>query len=196
MSMWLVSISADNIDRVLLYPPLFWQIFEPAHPSSFHSAARSHRSQFGMPTDARGLMSRILQPMSGPLSLADGEGERAFLSDAWRLIDGLLAKGRKQRAVQTFLSGGQLVPGLKIPLNRCVRLHRSNVVAATQRQFAAISNGALALRCDDRLWRRHGPSARDVEDTCPWEYLWRYLEQMRAVLNHAADGMHGIAVIR
>lgn len=138
----LTTLSDDNIDRLLSFPPLVWKVIAPDDPEIFEEAIRPQRSLLDK------LLGRHPVPVAPP-DLPRGEGElvETDLDKAWHGIHYLLTGSEwgGEPPLDFIVQGGTEIGSVDVGY-RPARAFRAREAAAIHTAIAPISRDILLAR--------------------------------------------------
>ena len=188
MGMYLgfTSISDENIERVLAFPPLIWKLIAPDDPEAFESDAAAHRK--------RGFLAKLFRgkdrESAAELVLREGEGIDEDLDKGWHGIHYLLTKTAWQGEppLNFLILGGRELAGIEVGYGPA----RILTAAETQRIHLALSSVStewlrsrfdpadmMAKEIYPEIWDRD-PAEDDTLEYCleMFEVLKKYFSSM------------------
>jgi hypothetical protein len=198
MCLGLVTLSDENIARMLADPPLVWLVIAPDDPAPYEEARKSAQRK-------PSLLGRILgaRPFAGgepaTLVLAEDELMATDLDKAWHGIHYLLTRTAWEGSppLNLLVAGGTPVGAIDVGYGPARALRSSEIVEA---------HHALGRISDDELKGRFAPEAmlkaeiypeiwdRDPAEDDTLDYLMEYVGTLRAFLRDAVEEGRGAVV--
>ena len=191
MCLALCSIDADNLRKVLAYPPLIWRVIAPDDPEAYESAR-----------PRPGLLKKVLGTKDGPvqeLALVEGEVQSTDLDKAWHgihyLLTGTAFEG--EVPISYLLTGGEVVGDVDVGYGPARAL--------TPAQVHDFQQALAGLTAED-LRARFNPAEMKTLDIYPdiWDrnpaeddtlkYCLEYFETLRNFVGIVASKKQGLLI--
>jgi uncharacterized protein DUF1877 len=196
MSLSFVTLSDENINRVLEDPPLVWQVIAPEEPG-LYEAARAEQSKSGVLSK---LFRRAAPAERSPdLEMSSAEGIATDIDKAWHgihyLLTGTEEEGEYPRSF--LLAGGRLVGDVDVGYGPA-RVLSSKETREARDFLNTLADAELRRRFNpaDMLARKIYPEIWDrdpaADDTLG--YLIEHVRTLRGFLNQTVDNGCGIVV--
>jgi hypothetical protein len=196
MCLSLMTLSDENIQRLLKDPPLVWQAVAP-EDSEMYEAARGEEATHSFLSK---LFGRARPPADVPdLTMSSAEGHSTDLDKAWHgihyLLTGTSWEGEHPR--NFLVSGGTAVGKIDVGYGpaRTLTAIETRQVHAT---LAALSDEQLTARFNpkDMLAKKIYPEMWDSDpaDDDTLGYLMEYVQALRGFVGQAANDGVGLLV--
>jgi hypothetical protein len=194
MVMRLVTLSDDNVERVVGHPPLAWLVVAPDERAAYDEARAASASRPGP-------LSRLLRKKPDPvpdLVLGESEGAESISIGRGTAFTTFSQRSAWAGSVPqcVLLAGGRTAGDLEISYGP-VRLHTSTEVHALREYLAKVDDQEIRPRRDGKagdLLRHLGPAARRGRSAWLPYGVMEYLAVLRDFIETAARRVMGVAI--